>query len=720
MSNSIIDRVREGSKKSFLTIVVTMAVLGSCYATIIHPTLSSSIRNSKKYTTVTQLMQNKSYSDAEKLLNELIANTDPNNIVDDLVLKNLKAKSIMHQWRVDQALSMYEEIEKSAGENNLDSIQADVITALLVIYKFQQQTDKLHPLIRKGLSLKNIGYKERSDLYTFYADLLRENNQIDSALEYTYKAIDIDLEKMDSSSLSFNHNTLGLIYSKIDMDDKAFTYYLKSLSYLKNQASKHKQVSIYSNISSTMLKVRNIPKAKEYAMQALEMATEIKLKSNLAFIHSLMARIHEIDENYSLALEHIVLSAQANAKPNKLQTKIENAITKAMCQFKLQIPIDQNELQELQEYRETSDKKMINLSIDYLTLYNKVNKGYYKNNFYDHFNPLKEEAEKYKKLKILKDLYLLEYKFLEEKEDYKSANHAILNYHSYVNELIKERQDFLTLDLEAKYSKAKQDEQIVLLAKDNVIQEVKLKQQSVYLIGGSIGLLIISILSFLIYRLYIKLSTQNAKISKALKEKDFLLREIHHRVKNNLQVISSLLSLQSRQITDNKIKKAITEGRNRVRSMALIHQNLYQNENLNGVSVAKYMSKLVNELFDTYKIDHSQILLELDIQEMELDVDTMVPIGLILNELVSNCLKHAFPDNRQGSITVSLNHINDNLLLKVKDNGIGTTLEELQASKSFGNRLIKAFSQKLKADIKIKDSIGTEVVILIKKFKKVA
>ena len=137
---------------------------------------------------------------------------------------------------------------------------------------------------------------------------------------------------------------------------------------------------------------------------------------------------------------------------------------------------------------------------------------------------------------------------------------------------------------------------------------------------------------------------QNTIVFEALKEKDFLLREIHHRVKNNLQVISSLLSLQARQIGDKNIQKAINEGRSRVRSMALIHQNLYQNENLTGVSVERYLSNLLSELFDTYKVDSDKITLHFNIQDIDLDVDTMVPFGLILNELISNCLKHAFPN----------------------------------------------------------------------------
>ena len=152
--------------------------------------------------------------------------------------------------------------------------------------------------------------------------------------------------------------------------------------------------------------------------------------------------------------------------------------------------------------------------------------------------------------------------------------------------------------------------------------------------------------------------------------------------------------------------------------MALIHQNLYQEENLTGINVKTYLDKLVGELFDTYKISKDKVSLDLNINSLDLDVDTMIPLGLIINELVSNSLKHAFNEKEKGKIYISLSEQNGELDLTVSDDGKGVDVEKMYKSKSFGNRLIKAFGQKLKADLIIKSENGTVVNMKIKNYKK--
>jgi len=195
-----------------------------------------------------------------------------------------------------------------------------------------------------------------------------------------------------------------------------------------------------------------------------------------------------------------------------------------------------------------------------------------------------------------------------------------------------------------------------------------------------------------------KINEQNSIISTALTEKEILLKEIHHRVKNNLQVISSLLSIQSRSISDVKAKEAILEGRSKVHSMSLIHQNLYQKDNLTGIQMNDYLPQLSNNLFDTYDINGDQIEIKTDVTPINLDVETVIPIGLIVNELITNCLKYAFFNGRKGTVEVKLKKQNDQLILEVLDNGIGLDIDELTKKKeSFGHSLIRAFRNKLGA-----------------------
>ena len=137
-------------------------------------------------------------------------------------------------------------------------------------------------------------------------------------------------------------------------------------------------------------------------------------------------------------------------------------------------------------------------------------------------------------------------------------------------------------------------------------------------------------------------------------EREVLLKEIHHRVKNNLQIISSLLNLQARFIKDKSAVDAVQEGRNRVKSMALIHQKLYQQDNIQGINMPEYIENLSRALLTSYKIKGDRITVDRKVDAIYLDIDTAIPLGLIINELLTNSLKYAFPENEKGELKISL------------------------------------------------------------------
>ncbi len=166
-------------------------------------------------------------------------------------------------------------------------------------------------------------------------------------------------------------------------------------------------------------------------------------------------------------------------------------------------------------------------------------------------------------------------------------------------------------------------------------------------------------------------------IRASLKEKDLLLKEVHHRVKNNMQIISSLLNLQSKHAEDKQYNEMFTESKNRIRTMSLVHEHLYQSKDLANIDFHKYINSLGRNLFISYDINANDIQLEIDAKDMTLGIDLAIPCGLIINELLSNSLKHAFPDGRKGRLFISLKHIASGTKDKtkyeliVRDNGIG-------------------------------------------------
>lgn len=217
---------------------------------------------------------------------------------------------------------------------------------------------------------------------------------------------------------------------------------------------------------------------------------------------------------------------------------------------------------------------------------------------------------------------------------------------------------------------------------------------------------------------YKKQRNKNDIINKQSYELEVLNKEIHHRVKNNLQVISSMLDLQSQSLKDEKATAIIKEGIQRVQSMAFIHQNLYQGNAVNSVNMHEYIKMLSNHLFQTYNIQTDKIKFHTQIEHLKLHTDTAIPLGMILNELISNSLKYAFNKQESGDIWVTMKKTDNELLLQVKDNGVGLPDDfKPESSSSFGYEIIKAFSQKLKARMNIDGNNGTDVQIIISKFK---
>lgn len=217
------------------------------------------------------------------------------------------------------------------------------------------------------------------------------------------------------------------------------------------------------------------------------------------------------------------------------------------------------------------------------------------------------------------------------------------------------------------------------------------------------------------------------QIKNSLREKEVLLREIYHRVKNNLQVISSLLSLQARTIADKKAAANFLESQGRIDSMALIHEKLYGSEDLARISFIDYVPELARNLFISYGADAGRIKLKITVTEVSLGIDTAIPLGLIINELVSNCLKHAFPADapcgRPGEpeceIRVDLRPSGDGrYLLTVSDNGVGAPKEiDFHNSKTLGMKLVNTLVEQLDGTIDLESGIGTQVKITFTELK---
>ena len=193
-------------------------------------------------------------------------------------------------------------------------------------------------------------------------------------------------------------------------------------------------------------------------------------------------------------------------------------------------------------------------------------------------------------------------------------------------------------------------------------------------------------------------------VKDSLKEKELLLKEIHHRVKNNLMVISSLLNMQSRQIKDQKVVSLLKDSQSRARSMAIIHEKLYGSNNLKKINFGDYIRDFTGELFKTYST-RPGLKLKMEVEDLMLDINTSIPLGLIVNELVSNSLKYAFTDD-EGTVTVKFHREDDLYTLTVEDNGMGMP-DNFQEKESLGLNLVKSLTKQLDGELELDREHGT-------------
>ncbi|ESU26707.1 hypothetical protein FLJC2902T_26820 [Flavobacterium limnosediminis JC2902] len=264
--------------------------------------------------------------------------------------------------------------------------------------------------------------------------------------------------------------------------------------------------------------------------------------------------------------------------------------------------------------------------------------------------------------------------------------------------------------------------------KDHLIEkqqsDINAKEKvTLYIIATALGIILVTTLLYLsnsrkkqkeIQHKNDEISAKNETIKESLAEKEMLLKEIHHRVKNNLQIISGLMELQNLNISDENAKIILKEGQSRIQSIALIHKTLYQSENFSKVPFQNYLSELIQAIQTAYN-NNQKISIDVEANEIELGINTAIPLSLILNEIITNCFRHAFKNRESGNITINLTKENDIYRLIVKDNGIGLPADfDPKKLQSIGFDLILGLTRQLEGNCEWKNDNGANIIITFK------
>jgi len=537
-------------------------------------------------------------------------------------------------------------------------------------------------------------------------------------LQVSQGAILLRLEELDSAEMVLRNalakipepetwlllTNLGYVFERRGDLGEAFEFALKTLELGEKYQDRKAMAMAYSDMSNLFWKQGRFESGVEYGLKSIELFEDRGL-NDLDFdftLHVLGNNLVEL-HRYEEALSNFQRSARIGEKYGFYNNLSDTHI--ALTELYRQIGDFENGFKSGKE----ALKYATLLENDFMIVRSLLSLGKLKNQEKDFDaaitylqRSIRTTSEDFGDNFHLGLIYQELSKAYEGKNNINESFKAYKKYHELYQRVFNSDADQRIAQLQTEMEVNQKESTISL-------QMEKLKQQATIQVFTLIlaGLMLIFLIS--LYRVFMKRKKHSLLLEKQNEEKEFLLKEIHHRVKNNLETISSLLSLQTSHINNQEFQKIMIEIQNRVQSMGMIHQNLYQGENMTTIEMKQYFRNFGGYIIDSFDAT-DRITFDCAMDTLELDVDKAIPIGLIVNELITNSLKYAFPKNRKGKISINLTETHSHLHLKVSDDGIGFDEETEIKGTGFGSQLIGLLTKQLDGKMTLITTRGTEVI----------
>ena len=596
--------------------------------------------------------------------------------------------------------SYLEILEETYPLIKTDTVQFSMLNDL-AYYWHTQNLKKSMEFTQKGLDLvtskKNTLWQGRFQI-TQAAVLLRME-KLDSALTILIQAKEKVLEK----DLPFLYTQMGYVFERKGQLDRAADYALDALR-LGGKLNDKKAIALsYSDLSNLFWKQSKFDSGLEYGLKAVSIFEDRGINDlDYGFTLYVVGNNYLELKSYEKALnyyDHSIAIGERYGFHNNLS---DVYISKVDLYMYL------NEFEKAGNAADNAIKYAELLDNDFMLMRSWLSKGKLQNiqgKYTSAIESLKKciaiASDDFGDEFYLSQAYETLGKALAGNHNYQEAYQAFAVYDDLKDMIFTAEADQRISQLRTEFDVA-QKENIIQLQKTRISKQ----QTRQTLIIAVVFLLILYLV--LLYKSFKNNNKKNKMLQEQNEEKEFLLKEIHHRVKNNLEIVSSLLSLQSAEIDDEKIVGAMKNSQHRIQSMSMVHQKLYQEKSLSSIAMKSYFLDLSSYVVNVFNAQN-RIKVELDMEEIELDVDTAIPIGLIVNELLTNSMKYAFPNMALGSITIKLNKIGSQLFLNVSDNGIGADLTRESIGTGFGTKLVKLLTRQLDGKMNLVVENGTTV-----------
>ncbi len=509
--------------------------------------------------------------------------------------------------------------------------------------------------------------KKLANSYIQLGNYYIDQTYLKLAIEAYFKALKLAEESNDSDEIGNALGNIGLANLYLHEYNDAITYYLKQEQILLKLNDEFELSNTYSDMGQAFNGLNKFSKGLEYHLKSFAIRKKMNYKPGISNSLYNIGLTYYLKEEADSALKYTSIAF-------KLNKEINNQMGIAL-NYMLSGKIN---------HLKKDDKQAIRLLEQSMKI-----------------------AEEYNYQDVILEASGSLSRIYAQLKSYENAYRNILVHYEISDSMINREnlKSITQLEMQHEFDKKQNEVEFNHLQK-TLKYETQIKRNKIVRNFSMLVGLIISVSSIFVYFSY-------QKSRKANKEKEALLKEIHHRVKNNLQVISSLLNLQSGSIEDSNTKKAVKESQSRVKSMALIHQLLYQSEMFSKIDFGEYLEQLMSSLQSAYKKPGRNIKYVLNTQKIKLDIDVAIPLGLITNELATNAYKYAFNDSTDGTISInfSSNSTNDYLLC-LSDNGPGMPKDfDPEKSNTLGLKLVKLLTKQIGGHVNFDNTHGTSVYI---------
>ncbi len=567
---------------------------------------------------------------------------------------------------------------------------------------------------KRGLEvLKDSINKHSGLLHVRLGNLYSDASKLDSAM-YHYKET-LRMAKSLNLNLSIgkSYHNIGVIYKRLGNYKEALDLYLKALKIYEDENKDNLIVGLSNNMGTLYsCTLKDDERANVYYQKALKLSEKPENKTYRAHVLVNISEMYMRQKRYAIARKNLNEVLKISETHDNLGIEITALNNLA------QISIEEKKYNEAEKYAQSIlDKTEItgyseDKTLAYLTLANVYEQINNQQKAEESYKLALELANKINALPKLSEVYeAMHLYYHRKKEDAKSYQYLV-RYNTIKDSLFNKEKNKQLKEIEARFDVASKDKELKLLANQNKVKDLENKNQRNTLLFLSLGIFLLAlVIAGLVYAYKSKQKT-NKKLEEALNDNQILLKEVHHRVKNNLQIVSSLLNLQNQFSAKKSSVEIIQEIQNKIQAMAIIHERLYKSSDLSTINLQSYLENLLSYFSTSYNLPEQNIQIKTNIDKIYLDMDHLVPCGLIINEIIANSIKYAFPNEKSGIITIEARQNNEICAIKIMDSGIGLPNDfKIENSPSLGMKLIQGLTKQIKGTVNIISNPGVSYTI---------